>query len=339
MSGGGSDAHTGLKIGRALALARRERGLSLKEAEEATKIRAAYLRELERENFDVLPAVYVQGSLKTYANFLQLDGDALVRELKRQRAAVEEPRALAETQENDPIDRRTAVLGGAAGAKSPEELVEDREESGARALPASSYLALGFTVFVVLALVAAALVSSLAWEEEPAVSKVREPLIVKAPQASLVVEDEPSAPPSRQEDARGPDDEDDGPDDDGARSASPVARDGGDEGAAPPTGQALAAPPARDARGATARRPARTAPESAFAPRNAAGTAPAPVERSPSSSPAPGAPAPQGGAVQGTNAGGPGPITSAPRGGGFEVRIEVGGDDPVQITGHPTGAR
>ncbi|HSL00793.1 MAG TPA: helix-turn-helix domain-containing protein [Rubrobacteraceae bacterium] len=339
MSGGGSDTHPGLKIGRALARARRERGLSLEEVEEATKIRAAYLRELERGNFDMMPAVYVQGSLKTYANCLHLDGDVLVRELKRWRAAAEEPRdpVGAGPQENDPVDRRAAVIGGAAG--SPEDPVEDREAPGSRALPASiyGYLVLGFAALVVLALVAAVLVSTLAWEEEPGVSKVHEPLIARAPEASLVAEEEPDAPPTRQEDARAQDDEDDGPDDSDSRSTSPVARGGGDESAASPTARVRVAP-ARDAsapRRAQAEPPtARIPPERALAPapRDSAGTASAP-----SSSPAAGAP--QGGAVQGIDDPGPVQITSTPRDDGFEVRIEVGGENPVQISGHPTGVR
>src|ERR671917_2984021 len=90
MSGEDSSVNAGLKIGRTLELARKERGLSLKQVEQATKIRARYLGELERENFGVLPAVYVQGSLRTYANFLHLDGEALVRELRRQQASQSE---------------------------------------------------------------------------------------------------------------------------------------------------------------------------------------------------------------------------------------------------------
>ncbi len=82
MSGKANGANAGLKIGRTLELARKERGLSLHQVEQGTKIRTRYLRELERENFDVLPPVYVQGSLKTYASFLGLDGEALTRELR-----------------------------------------------------------------------------------------------------------------------------------------------------------------------------------------------------------------------------------------------------------------
>jgi cytoskeleton protein RodZ len=74
------------KIGRALEKARKERGLTLDEVEHATKIRKRYLAGLEREDFRALPdAVYVQGFLKTYANYLGLDGEELSRELKDRR--------------------------------------------------------------------------------------------------------------------------------------------------------------------------------------------------------------------------------------------------------------
>jgi cytoskeletal protein RodZ len=74
------------KIGRILEQKRKERGLSLDEVEQATKIRKRYLDGLEREDFAVLPAgVYAQGFLKTYANYLGLDGEALSRQLKSRR--------------------------------------------------------------------------------------------------------------------------------------------------------------------------------------------------------------------------------------------------------------
>src|SRR3712207_1839318 len=71
------------KIGPVLKKARKERGLTLEEAEHATKIRKRYLDGLEREDYGVLPdAVYARGFLKTYANYLGLDGEELARELK-----------------------------------------------------------------------------------------------------------------------------------------------------------------------------------------------------------------------------------------------------------------
>src|SRR3712207_1511991 len=128
MSGGDNGAHAGLKIGRSLELARKERGLSLSQVEEATKIRAGYLRELERENFDVLPAVYVQGSLKTYANFLHLDGDALVRELKSRQALEERPTypLYVGPQEDEPLDEILAAAAGTAGSRDEAEEEERR---------------------------------------------------------------------------------------------------------------------------------------------------------------------------------------------------------------------
>ncbi len=91
MSGKDSDPLMEFKIGRILEQAREERGLSLHQVEQATKIRARYLKELERENFDVLPAVYVLGSLRTYADYLGLDAEALVRELKYRQSSRAEP--------------------------------------------------------------------------------------------------------------------------------------------------------------------------------------------------------------------------------------------------------
>src|SRR5918994_7287181 len=72
MSGEAGNTHTGLEIGRTLRLAREKRGLSLQQVEEVTKIRARYLRDLENENFEVLPAVFMLGSLKTYAEHLEV---------------------------------------------------------------------------------------------------------------------------------------------------------------------------------------------------------------------------------------------------------------------------
>src|SRR3712207_7692100 len=61
----------------------RSRGLSLEEVEQATKIRKRYLRGLEREDYAIPPdAVYARGFLKTYANYLGLDGQALSQQLK-----------------------------------------------------------------------------------------------------------------------------------------------------------------------------------------------------------------------------------------------------------------
>ena len=68
-------------IGTSLKEARLRKGLDLATASEATKIRARHLQALEDEQFDVLPGqTYVRGFLKTYADYLGLDGQLYVDE-------------------------------------------------------------------------------------------------------------------------------------------------------------------------------------------------------------------------------------------------------------------
>jgi cytoskeletal protein RodZ len=99
-------ANGGAKIGYALEKARKERGLTLEEVESATKIRKRYLAGLEREDFGVLPdAVYAQGFLKTYANYLGLDGEELSRELKDRRRPRRERTVTYSAPKSSDFDR------------------------------------------------------------------------------------------------------------------------------------------------------------------------------------------------------------------------------------------
>jgi hypothetical protein len=69
------------EIGNSLREARLRQGLDFPDVERATKIRPKYLRALEDEQFEILPAqTYVKGFLSTYAEFLGLDGQLYVDE-------------------------------------------------------------------------------------------------------------------------------------------------------------------------------------------------------------------------------------------------------------------
>jgi cytoskeletal protein RodZ len=69
------------EIGNSLREARVRRGIDFAQAELATKIRGKYLRALEDEQFELLPAqTYVKGFLRTYAEYLGLDGQLYVDE-------------------------------------------------------------------------------------------------------------------------------------------------------------------------------------------------------------------------------------------------------------------
>lgn len=68
-------------IGSSLREARLRQDLDFPELEERTKIRPKYLRALEDERFDILPApTYVRGFLRSYAESLGLDGQPFVDE-------------------------------------------------------------------------------------------------------------------------------------------------------------------------------------------------------------------------------------------------------------------
>src|SRR2546430_11556022 len=69
------------EIGNSLREARLRQQLDFPELEQQTKIRAKYLKALEAEDFDVLPApTYVKGFLRNYADALGLEGQLYVDE-------------------------------------------------------------------------------------------------------------------------------------------------------------------------------------------------------------------------------------------------------------------
>ena len=100
------------EIGNSLREARLRREIEFAEAEAATKIRGKYLRALEDEQFEVLPAqTYVKGFLRTYAEYLGLDGQLYVDEYNSRYVGAEEEapfraRRTAEARRRDRAHRR-----------------------------------------------------------------------------------------------------------------------------------------------------------------------------------------------------------------------------------------
>lgn len=129
MNGGDYDNGQGAgQIGSILEKRRLEKGLSLKEVEQATKIRTRYLEGLEREDPTVLPdPVYARGFLKTYANFLGLDGERLSRELRDRRSSRRERQLNHEVPGTSDFERPLITPGGVGEA-------ERRRVSGATVL-------------------------------------------------------------------------------------------------------------------------------------------------------------------------------------------------------------
>jgi hypothetical protein len=97
---------TGPGIGATLKDARRRLGMDIREAETRTKIRTRYLRALEAEDWEVLPApAYVRGFLRVYGQILGLDGEVLA---DRYRRSYEEPVAVASAAAEPVLSKRRA---------------------------------------------------------------------------------------------------------------------------------------------------------------------------------------------------------------------------------------
>jgi len=95
-------------IGSSLREARLRQELDFPELEERTKIRPKYLRALEDERFDILPApTYVRGFLRSYAEALGLDGQPFVDEYNS-RFTVGEDDAPLRARSAPPLRRERA---------------------------------------------------------------------------------------------------------------------------------------------------------------------------------------------------------------------------------------
>ena len=104
------------EIGNSLREARLRQSLDFPEIEQGTKIRGKYLRALEDEHFDVLPAqTYVKGFLRSYAEYLGLDGQLYVDEYNSRFVAGEEepqsrPRRSAPPSRGVQVQSRVVLL-------------------------------------------------------------------------------------------------------------------------------------------------------------------------------------------------------------------------------------
>jgi cytoskeletal protein RodZ len=100
------------EIGNSLREARLRRNVGIVEAEQATKIRGKYLRALEDEHFDQLPAeTYIKGFLRTYADYLGLDGQLYVDEYNSRFVASDEYDVRARRSPTRPQARNRRLEG------------------------------------------------------------------------------------------------------------------------------------------------------------------------------------------------------------------------------------
>ena len=190
------------EIGRRLQAARLAKGLTLQNVEDETRIRKKYLEALENGRTAVIPGeVYVKGFLRTYANHLGLDGEALVEEYKAQTTAKES--AVAEGGE-EPGTAAAALEEAPKGPDRPRPYAPRTTEAGEqpprrpaaprfRAAHASTYMIrralVGLVILIPLAGAGWWLFGLLTAEPEPS------PPVAQQPPAPVVKESNPAPPP------------------------------------------------------------------------------------------------------------------------------------------------
>lgn len=105
------------EIGSTLREARMRARIDITEVEQATKIRAKYLRAIENEEWALLPgSTFVKSFIREYADYLDLDARALVEEykLRYERPSESELRAVSPGLSRD-RGRSGRGLGGGRG--------------------------------------------------------------------------------------------------------------------------------------------------------------------------------------------------------------------------------
>lgn len=96
------------EIGGSLREARLKRDLTPADVQKAIRIRDRYLQALEEERWELLPGdAYVKGFLRTYADYLGLDGSLYVEEYNSRFAQPDEPQLVPER-----FARRRTPLAG-----------------------------------------------------------------------------------------------------------------------------------------------------------------------------------------------------------------------------------
>jgi cytoskeleton protein RodZ len=107
------------EIGSTLREARMRARIDITEVEQATKIRAKYLRALENEEWNLLPgATFVKSFLREYADYLDLDSRRLVEEYKLRFERPSE-HELAPITPSLGRDRRGGAFGGRGAPRLP----------------------------------------------------------------------------------------------------------------------------------------------------------------------------------------------------------------------------
>ena len=142
-----------METGQILRQAREKKGLTLEQAEEKTKIRRKYIEALENEKYEVLPgSVYVKAFIKTYARYLDLNGDLLVEGLNNE---IVDTGSASEDGEGIKSDTQETSRDRLAKRRSARKTEKKVSVSDSNIIPAKirRYLTMAVGVVIVIALI------------------------------------------------------------------------------------------------------------------------------------------------------------------------------------------
>lgn len=101
-------------VGEILRAEREKQGISVKDVEKGTSIRALYIQAIEDDKYSVLPGeVYLKGFVRNYASFLGLDPQAMMEVYKKSQEPQAPPTPAAPAQAERPRERETKPAGEA----------------------------------------------------------------------------------------------------------------------------------------------------------------------------------------------------------------------------------
>ena len=121
-------------LGEVLRTERERRHLTIHDIEENTSIRSLYIEAIENGDYDKLPGdVYTKGFIKNYANFLNLNGEELIKQFVMERrpvAAMDIVSENPETRETEQIEKIEIPSRKEKNKKSSGSNLSNVSESG-----------------------------------------------------------------------------------------------------------------------------------------------------------------------------------------------------------------
>lgn len=134
-------------LGDMLRSERERQGLSIRDIEKGTSIRALYIESIETGDYSQLPGeVYTKGFIRNYANFLKMDADAMVKRYMEEN----HPEKVASESEQNAADPQTAQeSAGKAETSQPFSTGSDFRERVEKSHKNQNLLLLAALVLVV----------------------------------------------------------------------------------------------------------------------------------------------------------------------------------------------